>query len=141
MYDIQPPGPADDPNDPTPPALFLRPERVDVKPEREEGAPPPPGPPDELPKDEKPYSVSLGAGGARLAVGMEDGSLLLFAAGEEGWRLCWRQKRHAKEVRDACFSHDGSTLCTVAPDGQCLIWPLEESGQLAEGRPAAWTAP
>ena len=64
---------------------------------------------------------------------MEDGSLLLFAAGEEGWRLCWRQKRHAKEVRDACFSHDGSTLCTVAPDGQCLIWPLEESGQLAEG--------
>ena len=80
-----------------------------------------------------PTTVSLDGRGEKLAVGMEDGSVLLFDAAQGGgagaaWTLRWREKHHSKEVKSCCFSADGDSLCTVAPDGQCLIWPLKLGG-------------
>ena len=135
VYDVHVPGPLADPQA-APPSLFVHPERLSVI--------PPEGPaqrdaanPDEVPKEERPYCVSLDGKGERLVVGMEDGSVLLFDAikGEAGgaaWTLRWREKHHTKEVKSCCFSADGDTLCTVAPDGQCLIWPLGGGGSLTE---------
>ena len=105
----------------------------------------PPSPLDELPPEMRPYSVRFAAGGALLAVGMEDGALLLFAREEGGarWSLKWRQRAHTKELKDSCFSADASRLCTVAPDGQCLAWSLSSAGALAEppavvAQPSFW---
>jgi hypothetical protein len=82
-----------------------------------------------------PYSVRIAANGALIAVGLEDGTLLLFApaelhsasslvsaalAGKRSpaeaptlrWQLLWRRREHSKELRDACFSADNGTLST-----------------------------
>ena len=67
---------------------------------------------------------------------MEDGALLLFGrssgqretAAAAAWALRWKHKAHAKELKDCAFAADGTRLCTVAPDGQCLSWVLSGGG-------------
>lgn len=132
IYDVHVPGPLADPQA-APPSLFVHPKRLSVMPPggaaKRDAANP-----DEVPKEERPYCVSLDGRGERLVVGMEDGSVLLFDAvqGGAGWTLRWREKKHTKEVKSCCFSAAGDMLCTVAPDGQCLIWPLGGGGALTE---------
>ena len=79
----------------------------------------------ELPPALKAYSVALAPGGSLLAVGMEDGALLLFGRAEPhdgAWtRLC-RAHHHTKEIKSMAFSPSGATLASAAPDGKCLLW-------------------
>jgi len=136
LYDVHVPGPLAD-RQAAPPSLFANPERLSVIP-AEGPAKRDAANPDEVPKEERPYCVSLDGQGERLVVGMEDGSVLLFeaskgggaggGAGGAGWTLRWRERKHSKEVKSCCFSAEGDTLCTVAPDGQCLLWPLDGGG-------------
>jgi len=78
-----------------------------------------------------PYKVSFSPNGTLLAVGMEDGGVYVFCLEAASWRLRWQQKAHSKEVKDCAFTADGSLLCTLAPDGVCLAWPLASGGARA----------
>lgn len=90
-------------------------------------------PSSELPPAFRAYAVCLDPTGKRLAVGMEDGSLLVFLCGGGGgggggeggpqpWVLARRAAAHTKELKSMAFSYEGSTLCTCAPDGRALLW-------------------
>jgi hypothetical protein len=84
----------------------------------------------ELPPELRAYSVCLSASGRRLAVGMEDGALLLFdrvssgGAGAAEWELARRARVHEKEIKSMCFAPTDDALCTAAPDSRCLWWQL-----------------
>ena len=75
LYDVHVPGPLAD-RQAAPPSLFANPERLSVIP-AEGPAKRDAANPDEVPKEERPYCVSLDGQGERLVVGMEDGSVLL----------------------------------------------------------------
>ena len=83
----------------------------------------------DLPPELRAYAVCLDPTGMRLAVGMEDGALLIFAKsgsklgdGALPWALVRRVAAHKKELKSMAFSYDGAILCTCAPDGQALLW-------------------
>ena len=100
---------------------------------------------EELPAERKPYVVALSPTGNLLAVGMEDGALLIFGlskakgGGLNDWSLITRAKSHTKEIKSLCFSYSGATLATAAPDGQCLLWqaPPATGGTMPEPKPVS----
>lgn len=57
---------------------------------------------EELPLELRPYCIRFAGNGQLLAVGMEDGGLLLFGLedGTSRWSLKWRQRAHTKELKD-----------------------------------------
>ena len=71
-----------------------------------------------------------------LAVGMEDGGLVLFKRESEGgaFSYLWRERQHQKDLKQIAFSANGELVATAAADNKCLLWTIGEGGQL-QGTP------
>ena len=97
----------------------------------------------ETPPERVPYVVGLDGGGGRLAVGMEDGAVVMLRAAVAdggGWSQLWREKKHKKEVRCCLFTADGGTLATLSTDA-LLLWPVTAAGAHRGGPPRAVAPP
>ncbi len=68
------------------------------------------------------------AGGEFIACGSVDGSLAIFAAGEEGKRL-HKIDAHAKAIRGVAFSQNATEIATASDDGHVNLWDVR-TGQL-----------
>ena len=78
----------------------------------------------ETPPERVPYVVGLDGGGGRLAVGMEDGAVVMLrAAVADGgpWSQLWREKKHKKQERSR-FTPRGRHPATLSTDA-LLLWP------------------
>eukprot|EP00966_Prymnesium_polylepis_P153876 3553151-Prymnesium_polylepis.2 len=96
----------------------------------------------DLPVELIPYSARFSPDGSLVAVGMENGALILYARDADSGAYVerWRRKAHKKEVKDVAFGAGGGLLCSVAPDYQCLAFALGPSGALT-GEPSAVAQP
>ena len=80
------------------------------------------------PLDGSPRATALSPDGKLLALGMNEGNLLIFSL-PNGEKLLDQKDAHANWITSIAFNGDGSLLATAGMDGKAKLWQVQADGK------------